>query len=54
MINLVQTTANLLYGTGVRVNAICPGLIETGMTRGDLSCAPASAAPRTASASSTR
>jgi NAD(P)-dependent dehydrogenase (short-subunit alcohol dehydrogenase family) len=32
VINLVQTTANLLYGTGVRVNAICPGLIETGMT----------------------
>ena len=22
-----------LYGTGVRINAICPGLIETGMTR---------------------
>jgi NAD(P)-dependent dehydrogenase (short-subunit alcohol dehydrogenase family) len=34
VINLVQTTANELYGTGVRVNAICPGLIETGMTRG--------------------
>ncbi|HUO12440.1 MAG TPA: SDR family NAD(P)-dependent oxidoreductase [Caulobacteraceae bacterium] len=33
VINLVQTTANELYGTGVRVNAICPGLIETGMTR---------------------
>ena len=33
VINLVQTTANALYGTGVRVNAICPGLIETGMTR---------------------
>lgn len=32
VISLVQTTANLLYGTGVRVNAICPGLIETGMT----------------------
>jgi NAD(P)-dependent dehydrogenase (short-subunit alcohol dehydrogenase family) len=32
VINLVQTTANVLYGTGVRVNAICPGLIETGMT----------------------
>ncbi|HEY9217712.1 MAG TPA: SDR family NAD(P)-dependent oxidoreductase [Phenylobacterium sp.] len=34
VINLVQTTANEFYGTGVRVNAICPGLIETGMTRG--------------------
>jgi NAD(P)-dependent dehydrogenase (short-subunit alcohol dehydrogenase family) len=32
VINLVQTSANLLYGTGIRVNAICPGLIETGMT----------------------
>jgi NAD(P)-dependent dehydrogenase (short-subunit alcohol dehydrogenase family) len=32
VINLVQTTANVLYGSGVRVNAICPGLIETGMT----------------------
>ena len=34
VINLVQTSAQLLSGTGVRVNAICPGLIETGMTRG--------------------
>lgn len=33
VINMVQTAANVLYGTGVRVNAICPGLIETGMTR---------------------
>ena len=32
VINLVQTAANVLYGTGVRVNAVCPGLIETGMT----------------------
>ncbi|HZK98497.1 MAG TPA: SDR family NAD(P)-dependent oxidoreductase [Caulobacteraceae bacterium] len=32
VINVVQTSANVLYGTGVRVNAICPGLIETGMT----------------------
>src|SRR4029077_14947016 len=30
--SLVQTAANSLYGTGLRVNAICPGLIETGMT----------------------
>ena len=28
-----QTAANSLLGSGVRVNAICPGLIETGMTR---------------------
>jgi NAD(P)-dependent dehydrogenase (short-subunit alcohol dehydrogenase family) len=33
VISLVQTTAQLLSGTGVRVNAICPGLIETGMTK---------------------
>jgi NAD(P)-dependent dehydrogenase (short-subunit alcohol dehydrogenase family) len=33
VINLAQTAANELYGTGVRVNAICPGLIETGMTK---------------------
>lgn len=32
VINLVQTAAQQLSGTGVRVNAICPGLIETGMT----------------------
>lgn len=33
VINLATTAANELYGTGVRVNAICPGLIETGMTK---------------------
>ncbi len=33
VINLVATAANEFYGTGVRVNAICPGLIETGMTK---------------------
>jgi NAD(P)-dependent dehydrogenase (short-subunit alcohol dehydrogenase family) len=33
VISLVQTAASSLSGTGVRVNAICPGLIETGMTR---------------------
>jgi NAD(P)-dependent dehydrogenase (short-subunit alcohol dehydrogenase family) len=32
VISLVQTAANAFIGTGVRVNAICPGLIETGMT----------------------
>jgi hypothetical protein len=30
---LAQTAANELYGTGVRVNASCPGIIETGMTK---------------------
>jgi len=33
VISIVQTTAYQLYGTGIRVNAVCPGLIETGMTR---------------------
>ncbi len=33
VINLVQTSAYGFAGTGVRVNAICPGLIETEMTR---------------------
>ncbi|MEA3068027.1 MAG: hypothetical protein QOK41_1434 [Sphingomonadales bacterium] len=33
VINLVQSAAQQLSGTGVRVNAICPGLIETGMTK---------------------
>ena len=33
VISLVQTAANAVAGTGVRINAVCPGLIETGMTR---------------------
>lgn len=33
VISLVQTSANQLAGSGVRVNAICPGLTETGMTQ---------------------
>ncbi|KAI2602330.1 NAD(P)-binding protein [Hypoxylon sp. NC1633] len=32
VISLAQTIAYQLAGTGVRVNAVCPGLIETGMT----------------------
>jgi len=32
VISLVQTAANQLAGSGVRINAICPGLTETGMT----------------------
>ena len=33
VISLVQTSANQFAGTGIRINAICPGLIETGMTQ---------------------
>jgi NAD(P)-dependent dehydrogenase (short-subunit alcohol dehydrogenase family) len=33
VISLVQTAAQQLSGSRIRVNAICPGLIETGMTR---------------------
>ncbi len=33
VVSLVQTSANQLTGTGIRVNALCPGLIETGMTQ---------------------
>lgn len=33
VINLVQVASTQLAGARIRVNAICPGLIETGMTR---------------------
>ncbi|KAL1927371.1 hypothetical protein VTP01DRAFT_4000 [Rhizomucor pusillus] len=33
IINLCQTSSFQYAGTDVRVNAICPGLIETGMTK---------------------
>lgn len=33
VINLVKVAATQLVGSGVRCNAICPGLIETGMTQ---------------------
>ncbi len=32
VISLVQTSVNQFAGTGFRINAICPGLIETDMT----------------------
>ena len=32
VINIMQTACYQLSGTGIRCNAICPGLIETGMT----------------------
>lgn len=32
VVSLAQTMAYQLTGTGVRINAICPGVIETGMT----------------------
>jgi len=33
VIGLVQAAAFQLGGTGVRVNAVCPGIVETGMTK---------------------
>src|SRR2546430_16061167 len=51
VISLVQTAANELAGTGVRINAICPGLVETGMTR-PISNRHARAAPSAGSVSS--
>ncbi len=54
VINLVQTAAQQLAGTGVRVNAICPGLIETGMTKFAYDQARAGGQGRPRSARSTR
>lgn len=33
VISIAQTCSYQLTGTGVRINAICPGIIETGMTQ---------------------
>jgi NAD(P)-dependent dehydrogenase (short-subunit alcohol dehydrogenase family) len=33
VISIMQTCAYQLVGTGIRCNAICPGVIETGMTK---------------------
>jgi len=32
VVSIVQTSSYQLRGTGIRCNAICPGIIETGMT----------------------
>ena len=32
VISLAQTIAYQLAGTGIRINAICPGVVDTGMT----------------------
>ena len=54
VISLVQTTAYSLSGTGVRINAVCPGLIETGMTKPIFDRAKERGTARTRSASSIR
>jgi NAD(P)-dependent dehydrogenase (short-subunit alcohol dehydrogenase family) len=33
VISLAQTISYQLAGTGIRINAVCPGVIETGMTK---------------------
>lgn len=33
VVSIAQTVSYQLAGSGIRINAICPGLIETGMTQ---------------------
>ena len=33
VVSLAQTISYQLAGTGIRINAICPGVIQTGMTK---------------------
>jgi len=33
VVSIAQTISYQLMGTGIRINAICPGIIETGMTQ---------------------
>lgn len=33
VVSLAQTCAFQLTGTGIRINALCPGVVETGMTK---------------------
>lgn len=46
VISLMQTCAYQLTGTGIRCNAICPGLIETGMTKATYDAARARGSER--------
>ena len=34
VVSIMQTASYQLAGTGIRCNALCPGVIETGMTKG--------------------
>ena len=33
IISVIQTLSYQLAGTGIRCNAVCPGIVETGMTK---------------------
>jgi NAD(P)-dependent dehydrogenase (short-subunit alcohol dehydrogenase family) len=46
VVQLVRVAATQLAGANIRVNAICPGLIETGMTKGIYDSARASGRER--------